>query len=603
MSWLDKFFSAGYREIQINGVALPHETIVNLVTGATGTDNTNFARTDVTITGASLNVSGTGFVHQTAGVTDAAARAVNLASSDVTSVLGVANGGTGLAAPGAIGNVLTSNGSIWVSQAPTGASVTGSGVWHSTSGTLDAAAYVGSANQLLTTNSGATDTAWATPAGDWLGPLGTNTVVGLTGTSSTVAMHGNAITWDLGGTPTINQTAKGTDVAPSTFTVQAQGAFATATTNKTGASLVLAGGAKATGGTDGSVVIKNGSTTNATFAAAAVTLALLAGAGTRMVTADASGNLSTQSIPTGSSVTGSGVWHSTSGVLDAAASKGTGNQVLVTNSGATDTTWILLVDANISASAAITGSKIASATTSSVGVIELTNDLGGTATAPTVVALTGSSGVVMVRSTAAIAFNSNTSVAASGDLRHKNAVVTMAARNFAGGADIQLVQTNSSNYALFGDVTNAVQTHLRSNGGTVLVVGGTSVFYAQTDGSHHIAGNFMIASGLNLVIGTESPSLSSATNTILIKSGTAPTGDPSGIPADIYLYNDGGFFELRQGTSIVGGVGTPRRLWMQFTQERSTTSTTSFTQQVDWVQIAIDVGGGTLVTRYLPTYA
>jgi hypothetical protein len=42
---------------------------------------------------------------------------VNLATQ-VTGVLGVSNGGTGLSAPGASGNVLTSNGTVWTSAAP-----------------------------------------------------------------------------------------------------------------------------------------------------------------------------------------------------------------------------------------------------------------------------------------------------------------------------------------------------------------------------------------------------------------------------------------------------------------------------------------------------
>jgi len=41
-------------------------------------------------------------------------------TADVTGVLPAANGGTGLSAPGATGNVLTSNGTAWTSAAPTG---------------------------------------------------------------------------------------------------------------------------------------------------------------------------------------------------------------------------------------------------------------------------------------------------------------------------------------------------------------------------------------------------------------------------------------------------------------------------------------------------
>jgi hypothetical protein len=66
--------------------------------------------------------TGTGFVRCTSGVPDAATSAVNLAggSSHITGTLPVGNGGTGLATPGAAGNLLTSDGSAWVSQAAGG---------------------------------------------------------------------------------------------------------------------------------------------------------------------------------------------------------------------------------------------------------------------------------------------------------------------------------------------------------------------------------------------------------------------------------------------------------------------------------------------------
>lgn len=52
---------------------------------------------------------------------------IDLNSSDVTGVLPAANGGTGLSSPGANGNVLTSNGSGWVSSAPSGGGSVGGG--------------------------------------------------------------------------------------------------------------------------------------------------------------------------------------------------------------------------------------------------------------------------------------------------------------------------------------------------------------------------------------------------------------------------------------------------------------------------------------------
>ena len=49
MSWLDKLFGAGYKTIQIGGVALPQQPTVNIVSGASGVNNALLGRTDLTI--------------------------------------------------------------------------------------------------------------------------------------------------------------------------------------------------------------------------------------------------------------------------------------------------------------------------------------------------------------------------------------------------------------------------------------------------------------------------------------------------------------------------------------------------------------------------
>ncbi len=55
----------------------------------------------------------------------------------------------------------------------------------------------GSANQYLVTVS--TTPTWVTAAGDWSGAVGSNTVLGLTGSAGVVAMHGTSIKWDSTG--------------------------------------------------------------------------------------------------------------------------------------------------------------------------------------------------------------------------------------------------------------------------------------------------------------------------------------------------------------------------------------------------------------------
>lgn len=47
MSWLDRFFSNGYANVQVGGVPLAPETTLNFAPGVTGADNPASTRTDV----------------------------------------------------------------------------------------------------------------------------------------------------------------------------------------------------------------------------------------------------------------------------------------------------------------------------------------------------------------------------------------------------------------------------------------------------------------------------------------------------------------------------------------------------------------------------
>lgn len=62
------------------------------------------------------SVSGTGFAHVTSGSFDSPARAVNLASGDVTGTLAHGNGGTDVTSPSTAGKVLRSDGTNWTSN-------------------------------------------------------------------------------------------------------------------------------------------------------------------------------------------------------------------------------------------------------------------------------------------------------------------------------------------------------------------------------------------------------------------------------------------------------------------------------------------------------
>lgn len=51
MSWLDKYFRSGVKNIAIGGVLLPPETTLNFASGASGVDNPASGSTDVTVSG------------------------------------------------------------------------------------------------------------------------------------------------------------------------------------------------------------------------------------------------------------------------------------------------------------------------------------------------------------------------------------------------------------------------------------------------------------------------------------------------------------------------------------------------------------------------
>lgn len=105
------------------------------------------------------------------------------ASSTVVGLRGVS-----LPSPSGSSNYLTYNGSVlaWTGI-PTLPSVTGSGLWHTTAGTLDAASVHGTAGQLMIGNSGGTDAVFTTCSGDLTcststaGQFNIGTIAGLAG--------------------------------------------------------------------------------------------------------------------------------------------------------------------------------------------------------------------------------------------------------------------------------------------------------------------------------------------------------------------------------------------------------------------------------------
>lgn len=141
MSALDKLL-AGVSILMAGGIALPQTATLNFGSGLTATYNTTLARVDVTSTGGTVP-TGTGFAHVTSGVFDAAARAVQLNTSDVTGLLSLSNlahgsiagqfavtnaGATNTAYVAMSGDAtLAASGALTVTQAQAGAAVCSTG--------------------------------------------------------------------------------------------------------------------------------------------------------------------------------------------------------------------------------------------------------------------------------------------------------------------------------------------------------------------------------------------------------------------------------------------------------------------------------------------
>jgi len=122
-----------FRQVMYGGVVQPLRANLNFIGPFTVTDNPTNNSLDITATVLAAP-TGTGFVHLTGGAVDAAARAVNLGTADVTGTLPVTALSTGTDT-----YVLT-----MVSGVPTWAAnangITGTGLWYSTAGVLHSAA-------------------------------------------------------------------------------------------------------------------------------------------------------------------------------------------------------------------------------------------------------------------------------------------------------------------------------------------------------------------------------------------------------------------------------------------------------------------------------
>jgi hypothetical protein len=254
--------------------------------------------------------------------------------------------------PALASGYLQYTGTVFAWTTPANSSVTGSGVWHSTAGVLDAAASKGTAGQFLVTNAGATDTSWVSLSADVTASTGTPgaiTVVAIRGNPVTVtaATAGQVLIENAGATASAWTSFSG-DVTLATATPglatvvglkgQTIPTLASGWLQWNGSALVwstppgafTAGGDLSGTNTSQTVIGIQGRAVASTAPTNGQVLEWNNGASQWQPT----------NLPSGTSVTGSGFWHSASGTLDAAANKGTAGQFAVTNAGATDTSWV-----------------------------------------------------------------------------------------------------------------------------------------------------------------------------------------------------------------------------------------------------------------------
>jgi len=217
----------------------------------------------------------------------------------------------------------------------------------------------------------------------------------------------------------------------------------------------------------------------------------------------------------------------------------------------------LIVNANISGT--ITGSKIAGATTSSTGVIQLAGDLSGTSTSPTVAKIQGvvisgspTSGQVLTatNSTAATwkAAPSNT-FTAGGDLTGSATSQTVSKLNGASTASGSGLTTGNSLYASGSSALSYGAVNLAGGSGYVTgnlplanIANGTSGYILQTNGSttqwNNVTGDFTANNSgkftLGAIDGYSLPAPSGSGTVLTYNSGALSWAAPPTASAPYY---------------------------------------------------------------------
>lgn len=431
--------------------------------------------------GGGTTPTGTGFYHVTGGVMDAAAVAVNLASAHVTGILPVGN----QAAQTMLGDV---TGTTAVSVV---AKINGTVVPTSASASVGNTVYLSSAGNVsygaVNLAGGVTYVTGVLPAGNQAAQTMVGDVTGTTGASVTAKVNG--VTVPTGSGNTIGNALRVT-------TAGVGGVLAYSALN-------LAGGA-------GFV----------TGVLPAANLPSLAGDVTGTVATTVVAKLQTRTLSSSAPNTGNHVgWNGTQWQPQALNLAGGANYI----------SGILPV------------ANLPDATTGAKGIVQLAQDLGGTATAPTVTNLTGVSGVVNVRTTTGVSVLSiGTAAGSTGNgLRLTNNFGVFSRTTTS--VDVQLMSLSASNLLQVGGTA----VPLVLEGSTEVLIGSASGYTSISQGGSQMLR--VSASGLIVGSGAGAGSFGSGAGLIYIKDGTSPTGSitsghtygsDSGCPAWTFRGND-----------------------------------------------------------------
>ena len=328
--------------------------------------------------GGGTSITGTGLWHNVAGVLQAAAligtpgqfvvanttpdSAFVSISGDVSAstttpgkltVTGLR--GVSVPAPSGTNTILQFNGTTlsWTLPAA-GTSVTGTGLWHNVSGVLQAAALIGTPGQFCVTNT-TPDATFVTITGDVAASTavpGLLTVAGIqgvavpapSGTNTILTFNGTTFSWTSAPGASITGTGLWHNISgvlqPAAL-IGTAGQFVVANTTPDSAFVTITGDVSASTSIPGKLTVTG-----------LQGVAVPTPSGTNTVLTF-NGGVYTWGTGTGVSVTGTGLWHNISGVLQAAALIGTSGQFVVANN--TPDAAFVTISGDVSASTVTPG--------------------------------------------------------------------------------------------------------------------------------------------------------------------------------------------------------------------------------------------------------